>query len=185
MKNLLIDIGSTFIKYCILNTKNGEISDEGNVPFPNPSIDDGTRYIVPKSDIKNAVLKIFDTAKECKNAFISVQMHGYVLSGGDYVSWRDKSGDIGSGAFAEIDFDALGTAKKVNLPLVKLAFKDIEGEFFTLGSYVSYVLTGINATHITDAAASGFFYRDTCKENKCTDDKLWSCEPLGSIHILW
>lgn len=59
----------------------------------------------------------------------------------------------------------MGTSLKCNLPFVKLVFRNEEGEFFTLGSYISWVLTGVNATHITDGCASGFYFADTGQSN--------------------
>ncbi len=169
MKSLLIDIGSTFIKYCTYNILNKQIEKEEKIPFPVPCLDDGGRYEVKSEDIKKLVLDIFDKRADCEKAFISVQMHGYVMKTENgfenYVSWRDKSGDVTDSRLDGVDFDAMGTSKKQNLPLVKLAFKDIDGEFFTLGSFIAYTLTGKNETHITDAAASGFFLRDTCTPN--------------------
>ena len=59
----------------------------------------------------------------------------------------------------------MGTSLKSNLPLAKLAFQNLKGEFFTLGSYIAWLLTKNNATHITDACASGFFISDTGESN--------------------
>ena len=115
-------------------------------------------------------------------------MHGFLLKNhkgefSDYISWRDKSGDIKDGILSEVDFYKRGTALKDNLPFVKLFNQknDFEGaEFYTLGSYIAYLLTGKNITHITDACASGFYKFDgsecglgkltlpkCCKDIKC------------------
>lgn len=60
MKSLLIDIGSTFIKYCTYNILNKQIEKEEKIPFPVPCLDDGGRYEVKSEDIKKLVLDIFD-----------------------------------------------------------------------------------------------------------------------------
>ena len=95
-------------------------------------------------------------------AVFSMQMHGYVVklpngTFSEYVSWRDRSGDINQEKFANVNFNEFGLTLTNNLPVTKLNCEE-EEEFFTLGSYLSYLLTGNNATHITDAFASGFYY---------------------------
>ncbi len=95
-----------------------------------------------------------------RRMFISVQMHGYITEKegklSPYNSWRGASGDPSVLCGAELD--ALGTAPKANLPLVKLWHSQRLDAFYTLGSYICYALTGVNATHITDACASGYYY---------------------------
>ncbi len=169
---LLIDIGSTFIKYGVYDTASQELILESKVTFPAPNVDDGVVYHVPCGEIEARIREIFDSAAElpCKKAWISVQMHGYVLrdaqgSFGDYVSWRDRSGNSADPAWDSFDFEAMGTGRKDNLPLVKLAGREGGGEFYTLGSYVAYLLTGKNATHITDACPSGFFLAEDGRPN--------------------
>lgn len=170
MNCLLIDIGSTFIKYEVYDTSAKEVLKYDAIPFPEPSINCCKQFIVPTDKIKDAIIEIFILTEKynCKKSFFSVQMHGFLIknedgSFTDYVSWRDKSGNIEG--FESIDFNEFGTSLKENLPLVKLALKDMSGEFFTLGSYVSYILTGKNATHITDACASGFYYAESGEHN--------------------
>lgn len=176
MKVLLLDIGSTFIKYFIYNTLKKETICSGREPFPAPCVSCEDKYEVPSAKIKNIIINIFHTAvsHNCKKAFISVQMHGYLLkdasgSFSNYISWRDRRGIITDPRLSGIDFQKHGTALKKNLPAASLCTykKDLYGtEFFTLGSYISYILTGVNKTHITDACASGFFDAVTLdKEN--------------------
>ncbi len=170
MNCLLVDVGSTFIKYGVYDYKNILAYDA--IPFPEPKIKGETEFLIPAEKITEKILQIFSKTKDfnCKRAFFSVQMHGYVLKNDDmYVSWRDKSGDITDCRFKDIDFNKMGTSLKNNLPMVKLAFKKHKDEFFTLGSYISWCLTGENATHITDACASGFYYADSGKVNEWSD----------------
>ncbi len=169
---LLMDIGSTFIKYSVYDESSRMILCSDKYPFPEGEIDDGTRFSVSLSKINERVFDVFEQAERngCSKAFICVQMHGYVLRDkdgrfGDYISWRDKSGDTSSDDIKAIDFNLMGTSLKTNLPLAKLAFRNVEGEFFTLGSYIAWLLTQNNATHITDACASGFFFSDTGEYN--------------------
>ena len=173
MKCLLIDVGSTFIKYGVYEEKEQKILIENKVKFPAASVNDGVRFQVPVGKIQEEIRKIFSEVKsfECKKVYFSVQMHGYVIRTpkgelSEYISWRDKSGDICQKRFDNVDFQRMGTSLKNNLPLVKLPKEQAAGEFFTLGSYIVWMLTGVNATHITDACASGFFYADSGKYNE-------------------
>ncbi|MBQ8837322.1 MAG: hypothetical protein IJ002_07450 [Clostridia bacterium] len=168
MNYLLMDIGSTFVKYAVYDAVAKQCGDIKKVPFPSTVIADGT-VEVSKDEIDSLILSV---AKEacgagCTKAFISVQMHGYLLKQNgafsNYVSWQDQSGDVEKILPLEIDFVARGTRAKKNLPIVKLYPKREElagAELFTLGSYVSYILTGNNCTHKTDACACGFFTVD-------------------------
>lgn len=170
---LLIDVGSSFIKYGIFNDSTGKLIMTEQFPFPKPTLNDGIRFLVPAQDILEQIKAIFAKAQpyHCEKAFFSVQMHGYLLKDSfgtisDYVSWQDKSGDTTDARLHEINFQPLGTSLKNNLPLTKLAFRDLEGEFFTLGSYLAWALTGVNATHITDACPTGFYHAAT---GQCND----------------
>ena len=170
---LLIDIGSTFIKSAVYDDSTGDVVLYNALPFPEPKIANEEQFLVSAEEIREKILQIFASTAEynCKKAFFSVQMHGYVIKNidtgfSDYVSWRDKSGDISNPLFMGIDFNRMGTSLKNNLPLVKIVPENLMGEFFTLGSYISWVLTEKNATHITDACASGFYYSDSGKCNE-------------------
>jgi len=173
MSDLYIDIGSTNIKY---STDKGRVM---SVPFPAPLVNDGIRYEVKLSDIDEILLRIVGKSTYSR-IFISTQMHGYILKKGDkfiteYVSWRDKRGE-GLCKNCALPPES-GESVKPNLPLlsalVTLEKLSVDGGedliFFTLGSYVSYLLTGVNATHITDAAASGFFNVKTGRKGEWVD----------------
>ncbi len=173
MNSLLIDVGSTFIKFGVYDKTTKTMCCEGKLPFPEPSLSQGKRFVVPLAKIRERILEIFEQAKAfgITSAFLSVQMHGFVLQDedgkfGDYISWRDKTAELPREGLSNVDFDQMGTALKENLPLAKLAFCDLRGTFFTLGSYLSWLLTGNNATHTTDACASGFFFADSGKPNE-------------------
>lgn len=173
MNCLLIDVGSTFIKYSVLNDADGTLLCEEKLPFPPPVLADGTVFRVCSDGIAETVKRIFALSEpyRCRKAFFSVQMHGYIMRGadgtcGDYVSWRDRSGDPSSPRFADADFSRFGTSRKANLPLVKIKPEETAGcGFFTLGSFLAWSLTGVNETHITDACASGFFWADSGEKN--------------------
>lgn len=166
MKSLLIDIGSTNIKsmYC----EEGGAGTVHKTPFPAPRVNDGVRFEVDPQEIVQIVRSVID-AYNCEKVFISTQMHGYLLADKsgrlltDYISWQDRRAES-TGTIVKIRQES-GTAMKGNLPRAGVeSFRKTDpklygqiGEFYTLGSYVAYVLTGRNATHITDAAASGFY----------------------------
>jgi len=150
-----------------------------STPFPKPCVNDGVCYEVKLSDIDDVLLRIVEKSTYSR-IFISTQMHGYVLKKGDkfiteYVSWRDKRGaDLCENYVLPPES---GESVKPNLPLLsaRITLEKLGvdcGEdltFFTLGSYVSYLLTGVNAIHITDAAASGFFSVVTGRKGEWVD----------------
>ena len=167
MNAFLVDFGSTFVKCLVYDTEVHKDVFFEKIPFPSPSIQEGKIFRVSESDIRGLIERVFSIGNqyECKRAYISVQMHGYLLQNADgtmqdYVSWRDSSGRMDDAQIKEIDFDKRGTSLKANLPFVRLypqkeTFNDTT--FYTLGSYISYVLTGNNVTHKTDGCASGLY----------------------------
>ena len=172
MNSICIDVGSTFVKYFICDDRSINILFSNKIQFPPAVLETEILYEVSVNDIKKMILSIMETAKKynCRNCFISVQMHGYILKNSrenfsNYVSWKDKRGDISDACFENIDFNSNGTSLKCNLPFVKLHNAGVKEktEFFTLGSYISYLLAGVNSTHKTDGCASGFFNVESLK----------------------
>lgn len=168
MTNTFIDIGSTSIKWCVDGAKPAEIPFPSNIALPPPYFE------VPVKEILALLREIVNKYAKGR-LFISVQMHGYVLLGksgdavSEYISWQDCRS-----ALTEIPFSIEpenGVAMKANLPKAGLyAIKVSQpglysktAEFCTLGSYLVKMLTGLNITHITDAAASGFYNVKTLK----------------------
>ncbi|MBO5714090.1 MAG: hypothetical protein J6R83_01545 [Clostridia bacterium] len=171
MKALLIDVGSTFIKYSVYSQANGILVAE-RTPFPEPLVNDGTRFIVSRKTLEDKIFAVLENCKEFGYSamFLSVQMHGYVarLYDGtltEYVSWRDKSGDKNQQKFKNVNFNEYGLSIDNNLPVTKIDGSIVK-EFYTLGSYIAYILTGNNATHITDAFASGLYYSPSGEPNQ-------------------
>ena len=162
MNNLYIDVGSTNIKWSVGSCKSKII------PFPKEFDLTLPYFEVPIAQIKKIILDIVNSV-QCQNIFFSIQMHGYVLLGKkreeltEYISWRDRRAGLVEIPF-RIDAEN-GVSIKPNLPrasvyAMKILNKNLYSEayeFCTLGSYIVYILTGINKTHITDAAASGFY----------------------------
>ncbi len=168
LRNLCVDFGSTFIKCFVFDGENIVFADRQE--FPKPCVNDGVVYEISIENINKSVFEIFETTKQydIEKCFFAVQMHGYIIKKQDgtfsnYVSWKDKSGDITNPLLKNIDFEKNGTSLKNNLAAVKLITQKEKFEFFTLGSYIAYRLTGLNVTHKTDACASGFFNAETLK----------------------
>ena len=165
---LCMDVGSTNIKY---REGTGEIR---SLPFPAGERPGPNRYEVPVRKIWELISAVIERSG-ASALFLSVQMHGYILLGEDrepvtaYISWRDQRA---KGVRVPFSVPAEnGVSIKPNLPrasLYAMSLTDPEvcaeaREFCTLGSYLALRLTGKNRTHITDAAASGFYRANTCR----------------------
>lgn len=152
--DIFIDIGSTNIKW---KTSGGAVN---KMPFPSPYLCENGKFEVDAQEIIDIIKSIIQRENP-NRAFFSVQMHGYVLlnkgkSISGYVSWRDERAKNLKPEF-ELCKD-FGVDIKPNLPRLSLQAQTIEFDCFcTLGSYISYCLTGNNKTHITDGAPSGFY----------------------------
>ena len=168
---LCLDIGSTNIKFALF--ENGKRTDCGSCPFPAPSYAENGFFEVDADAVYERARSAIDRYPLAKNVFISVQMHGHVLSSkaGKYVSWRDQRSLNGNiyekyekllGALITPDS---GTCSKPNLAVYSLLY-DYEtgnkpsGELFSLGSYIAYRLTGRNVSHVTDLCAQGFYLKN-------------------------
>ncbi|MFQ7700407.1 MAG: FGGY family carbohydrate kinase [Coriobacteriales bacterium] len=178
MKNLLIDIGSTSVKWAETSERENIVKVR-KIPFP-PKLcgKPSPFYEVSREAIISGVKEIV-RASSARNVYISTQMHGWLLGDGcgnaltEYVSWRDKRGGLRPYAFSLAPEHGVGL--KPNLPRASVRvteelypeIKEKAKVFFTLGSYVAFRLTGRNATHITDAAASGFFNAVTARPDSC------------------
>lgn len=152
--DLFIDVGSTNIKWM------DESGKANRLPFPAPERSDYPFFEVDAEKIYADIEEIIRSVLP-QRVFFSVQMHGYVLlkrgkAVTKYISWRDERGGK---LVPEFSLSAeYGVKIKPNLPRLSLQAQSVEAdEFCTLGSYLVYRLTGINKTHITDGAASGFF----------------------------
>lgn len=156
--DLLMDVGSSNIKWKIY--EEGKGTGEGSIPFPAPLRDEYPYFEVDGEESIGCVQKIIRLFSPSRT-FFSVQMHGYILLKNGkpvtpYISWRDKRGEGITPHFSITQ--EYGVSLKPNLPRLSLQTLHTDADSFcTLGSFLSYCLTGRNETHITDAAASGFF----------------------------
>ena len=162
MKAVFIDIGSTYIKY---RFNRGTIE---KIPFPMRRARQPF-FEADAEEISAAVQGILNKFPFADAAFFSVQMHGYVLRKKNgkllpYVSWRDRRAEGVSFSDAAPP-PRSGTSLKANSPRVSVLYRVFTGELraeeldeiFTLGSFIVWRLTGLNATHITDAAPLGMY----------------------------
>lgn len=164
--DLYLDVGSTFIKW-----KTGSSPAIRKTAFPLPFRSYPPYYEADGNGIL-AVVKDIIQSENPARLFLSVQMHGYVLlyngeCATGYVSWRDERGARSEPRFSLTS--EYGVGIKPNLPRLSLQTQTAEAdELCTLGSFLVKMLTGNNRTHITDAAATGFYNvrrrtRDDCR----------------------
>jgi len=191
MKHLLLDFGSTSVKFALFDTNRSEPIEKDSFPFPKRKKTNSPLLCeIELSKIKEILYSVIEKyGKTADAVHLSVQMHGYLLADKDmipltdYISWQDKRSLLQYGisnyyslfqstypGSPELDS---GTKIKPNSPLCGIfalskenpSLLDHTSAFFTLGSYLAYLLTGINTTHITDAAATGFYCATTSKKS--------------------
>lgn len=165
---LLIDIGSTNVKWAV-TARDFTIIASNTIPFPKKNTTNNAFFEVDINKIYQVIQTIIDNNSEVKQLFISTQMHGYLLADSQYqpltpyISWQDHRAKDTITPFS-IDKTS-GVAFKTNLPKASVmamyhlypnTMRQVK-HFFTLGSYIGFKLTGQNATHITDAAATGYY----------------------------
>jgi sugar (pentulose or hexulose) kinase len=178
-KSLLIDFGSTSIKWALYDNEHRIKSDVSSIPFPKPLSYPSPIFEVSADEIVQLVLKIIRSGSPVDHIYISVQMHGYLLARDGklltpYISWQDQRSQLymnGRRLFDQFPMrlpPVSGSTIRPNSPICSLfTMNHLEPdllsqatEFYTLGSYLAYQLTGVNATHITDAAASGMYNKE-------------------------
>ncbi len=176
MKALLIDVGSTSVKWAETNGKT--IGRVARCPFPSKLPLSEPFVEMNPAEIARIIREIADgSTADC--ILISTQMHGWLLADEreklvtNYISWQDTRGGLKQLPFALSARHGVGV--KPNLPRASVAvtrslFPNVAEKakiFYTLGSYLAWLLTGNNATHITDAAASGYYDTVTCRADAC------------------
>src|SRR5690554_6418717 len=164
---LLIDVGSTHIKVGLYNDITKELT-KSKYSFPEPTINHDNLYEVCLDSIWEIIHQIInENIDEITDVLISVQMHGFILFNKDYkpitnfISWQDQRG-ISMMHTMHIPYDH-GLKLKPNLPWLSIQYMkknhpllfDQEVHVMTLGSYLSFKLTGKNITHVTDAFSLG------------------------------
>ena len=140
MKILLLDFGSSFVKYSFYDNYTRTNTEVFKLNFPKPIIDADEHYEVERCKIDEILFTVMDQAEAngCKAAFICVQMHGYFLKGdkfSNYISWKDKRGSSYLDPGEDKNLFDYGSAIKANLPRVSLrAYPSLAGkELFSCG----------------------------------------------------
>ncbi len=184
---LAIDLGSSFIKYALID-ESGNLGSVKRIKSPEFLASECARIkeYCPE-DWVVCVKNIIDESKainDIKGVFFSTQMHGMILMDGDgetisnYISWQDER------AFGQIlhektsYFDKInskikkrihtGAQEKINLSLYPLFYflnelENLSARFMMLGDFLAYRLTGkVALCHITNAASTGMV---SLKEN--------------------
>ncbi len=178
--DVFIDIGSTNVKW---SYSNGKVN---KIPFPAPVVCENGKFEVNPELIYEIVEKLI---KGVNRAFLSVQMHGYVLLKNgkavtNYISWRDERA---SGIMPNFELSKeYGVDIKPNLPRLSLQTQTVDFDCFcTLGSYLAYRLTDNNKTHISDGAPSGFYnvkQKNAVKTNFELPKVSYSVEVVGEYN---
>lgn len=199
-----IDLGATYIKGAWLNPSNGQLSCIIREPFPQflRNLESGRREVSIKailSSITALIEKLFAAqSRKCAGIFICGQMHGFILRNFDgsktsnFISWQDyrcleknSSGfsyfDLAKKRLGSLLFSHLGNEFRPGLPITTLyAILCKEGISkglmpLSLMDFVASVLTGATPqTHLTNAAAHGFFDFNRCD---------WSHEALKILGL--
>lgn len=186
MKYLAIDIGSSYVKAGLLDLDNGIIADQRKVAQAPRMDDSGRRHEVDAEQMFGIVEGLLQDylsqyGRAIRGILMSTQMHGFVLADRQarpvtpYVSWQDERSletmpgtevtwlDHMTGFISREDMADTGVYLKPPLALCNLhvllqTAPDVaEGTCFcTIGSYIIFRLTGVNACHITNAGPTGF-----------------------------
>lgn len=177
MRKLLIDVGSSNIKWAIVE-KNQMIFHDSKA-FPQPLVNENCHFEVDADEIIRIIKEIITQSLPLDSIYFASQMHGYVLLDKNhnrltnYISWQDKRASLYPIHFKMKSSN--GVHFKCNLPKASLIALEIENKslydeacsFCTLGSYISFCLTKQNISHISDCAPSGFYNILNLEKEKC------------------
>jgi len=183
MKYIAIDIGSSFIKFILMDLRTHRIVEKSKIPAPRKLENINPNYFeVSAHQIYAEVQKKIDEYTEkysgLKGVLLSTQMHGFIYEDssteGKYISWQDSRSldkmnekektymEYLKEMFSYEEMRDCGVYIKPSLGMCNLfqlldgkAKEEKSGELFTLGSYIIKKLTGNNICHISSAAPLG------------------------------
>ncbi|GGH79997.1 sugar (pentulose or hexulose) kinase [Pullulanibacillus pueri] len=185
MEILGIDIGSTFIKWAVMDLEEGKISKVSQIKSTDNISTENGNYEVDLKEILKSVNSIidkclYDYQGNINGIIFSTQMHGFAITDEtgkpvtNYISWQDErclrkmaAKDISyldhlSTFITKEELSNTGIDLKPSLALSNLYTMIEEGfeirdsdHFCTLGSAIIFNLTGHNVCHLTNAAATG------------------------------
>ncbi len=177
-----LDIGSSFIKYAVLDIENRQIRGKGKTAMPSPVSGRATRYEIRAEEIWNIVEmlteQILRKEKVLDGILLCTQMQGVVILDENaeavtsYISWQDNrclechDGKTWLQEMEDMGCDRLmehsGVRLRAGLGMCNLyvTLREIQGGaegrwFCTLGSYIIRKMTGNHICHITNGAATG------------------------------
>lgn len=186
MKYLAIDIGSSFVKAGLLDLDARTIVDQRKLPQAPRMDESGRRHEVDAERLFGIVEQLLQAYLERYGSQIcgilmSTQMHGFILADAQahpvtpYISWQDERSletvpgkgitylDQMMSFISRDDMAETGVYLKPPLAMCNLytllqnGFPVRAGmNFCTIGSYVIFRLTGVNACHLTNAGPTGF-----------------------------
>lgn len=181
-----IDIGSSFMKYALLDMNEKTVVEMQKNPTPNKiQMDANYKFEIPAQkilqELQEKIHYFIDKYQEIEGIVFSTQMHGYVYQTNStedmYVSWQDtrclmpqKDSQITyletlKTLIPKERMESSGVYMKPSLGLCNLYTQlqqegDLEkdGTLYTLGSYIIHTLTGNNICHMTNAAPLGLVH---------------------------
>ena len=181
MSYLALDLGSSFVKAAMLDTKNSVIYGREKIPSLPILSGKETRHETDAElvwqQVKNIIDEYVNRYGVLEGILLSTQMHGFVITDKaglpvtPFISWQDNrslenyNGESWYTRLGKIvspdDMTNTGLSLKPNLGLCKL-FPLLQentvpphSQLCTLGSYIIRRLTGNNVCHITNAAPMG------------------------------
>jgi sugar (pentulose or hexulose) kinase len=200
IRNIGIDIGSSFIKICLLSDDTISNIKRVKSPSSGPLINgrhevDTILFLEIITNLINEYILNFDNIK---GIYVSTQMHGFVLvdeldnACSNFISWKDRRSDefiignvnaidwmknnIPSGVLLKT-----GMGVRSGLPSVNLFVLQRQGKiksnmsFGTIGDYLVSSLTNTSiSTSVSNAAGSGLFDL----ENNC-----WNSEIIDLLEL--
>ncbi|MGG0717053.1 FGGY family carbohydrate kinase [Robertmurraya massiliosenegalensis] len=184
MKYIAIDIGSSFIKFALLDLHSLTILKKQKTRSPNRLKNSNANYYeIPAKEIyeivKEKIDDYTDNFTNISGVVLSTQMHGFIYKDSGttediYVSWQDNRclNTMGKSDTSYLEYlkeqisnESMidnGVYLKPSLGMCNLyqllsdkTEKEKNGELYTLGSYIISNLTGSNLCHITSAAPLG------------------------------
>lgn len=207
MRYIGIDIGSSFSKAAVFDTGTcGALTEKVFPTATKKSLSDPRKFEIPAFDIVTGIKAVIGSFVKdygiIGGIIFSTQMHGFVYKVPNredtYISWQDSRclnsmpgrkisfSDYLKTILSPQDMQSCGVYIKPSLGMCNLFTLlnsdeglPIDGELFTLGSYIIYHLTGHNICHITNAAPLGLVNIATGK----WDEEIISCLGFEKIRL--
>ena len=182
MKYLALDIGSSFIKYALIDLDKKKIGEVGREPAPQPCIRTESRYEISSEAIwkivEEIITKTVKHESDLRGIVFCTQMHGFLIANDrgeaitSFISWQDRrctETDRGVSPIEELrqlgyqkDMQCAGVTIQPHISMCNLYallqkrnFHNESIHFCTLGSWLIWRMTGNHICHITNGAPTG------------------------------